>query len=100
MKSKAARLKVLAASAAKVMDQSPSKASPQAPTVVEVDLGNRSYPIYIGSGLLDRPDLLQRYFCYAFCSFNFIQSSSTLTGPVTKHKCSLLLDQFRKLRDN
>ncbi|KAM3285696.1 3-dehydroquinate synthase, chloroplastic [Capsicum chacoense] len=61
VKSKAAKLKVLAASAAKVMDQSPSKASPQAPTVVEVDLGNRSYPIYIGSGLLDRPDLLQRH---------------------------------------
>ncbi|PHU26928.1 3-dehydroquinate synthase, chloroplastic [Capsicum chinense] len=61
VKSKAARLKVLAASAAKVMDQSPSKASPQAPTVVEVDMGNRSYPIYIGSGLLDRPDLLQRH---------------------------------------
>ncbi|CAM8989285.1 unnamed protein product [Rhodiola kirilowii] len=31
------------------------------PTVVEVDLGNRSYPIYIGSGLLDQPDLLQKH---------------------------------------
>lgn len=61
MKSSAARLKVLATSATKVMDQSPSKASSQAPTVVEVDLGNRSYPIYIGSGLLDQPDLLQRH---------------------------------------
>lgn len=29
--------------------------------IVNVDLGNRSYPIYIGSGLLDRPDLLQRH---------------------------------------
>jgi hypothetical protein len=29
-------------------------------TVVEVDLGDRSYPIYIGSSLLDRPELLQR----------------------------------------
>jgi hypothetical protein len=29
-------------------------------TVVDVDLGDRSYPIYIGSGLLDEPDLLQR----------------------------------------
>ncbi|URE45608.1 3-dehydroquinate synthase [Musa troglodytarum] len=30
-------------------------------TVVDVDLGSRSYPIYIGSGLLDEPDLLQRH---------------------------------------
>nr|UIP35187.1 3-dehydroquinate synthase 1 [Leucojum aestivum] len=30
-------------------------------TVVDVDLGNRSYPIYIGSGLLKEPDLLQRH---------------------------------------
>lgn len=30
------------------------------PTIVEVDLGNWSYPIYIGSGLLDQPDLLHR----------------------------------------
>jgi 3-dehydroquinate synthase len=27
-------------------------------TVVDVDLGERSYPIYIGSGLLDKPELL------------------------------------------
>lgn len=52
---------MLATSATKVMDQSSSKASSQAPTVVEVDLGNRSYPIYIGSALLDQPDLLQRH---------------------------------------
>ncbi|TVU10203.1 hypothetical protein EJB05_43715 [Eragrostis curvula] len=30
-------------------------------TVVDVDLGDRSYPIYIGSGLLDEPDLLQSH---------------------------------------
>ncbi|KAF8101416.1 hypothetical protein N665_0205s0012 [Sinapis alba] len=30
-------------------------------TIVEVDLGNRSYPIYIGAGLLDQPQLLQRH---------------------------------------
>ena len=30
-------------------------------TVVDVDLKDRSYPIYIGSGLLEEPDLLQRY---------------------------------------
>jgi len=28
-------------------------------TVVDVDLGNRSYLIYIGAGLQDEPDLLQ-----------------------------------------
>ncbi|XP_060191396.1 3-dehydroquinate synthase, chloroplastic [Lycium barbarum] len=61
LKSKATRLKVLATSATKVMDKSPSKASSETPTVVEVDLGNRSYPIYIGAGILDQPDLLQRH---------------------------------------
>jgi hypothetical protein len=30
--------------------------------VVDVDLGEWSYPIYIGSGLLDKPELLQRYY--------------------------------------
>ncbi|CAN6218551.1 unnamed protein product [Urochloa humidicola] len=30
-------------------------------TVVDVDLGDRSYPIYIGAGLLNEPDLLQRH---------------------------------------
>lgn len=46
---------------AQVIDQSPSKTTPNVPTIVDVDLGNRSYPIYIGSGLLDQPDLLQRH---------------------------------------
>lgn len=36
--------------------------SSRVPTIVEVDLRDRSYPIYIGSGLLDQPDLLQRFF--------------------------------------
>ncbi|XP_019183288.1 PREDICTED: 3-dehydroquinate synthase, chloroplastic-like [Ipomoea nil] len=54
------RLKVFASSAVPVMDQSPqSKASSPVPTVVEVDLGDRSYPIYIGSGLLHQPEFLQ-----------------------------------------
>lgn len=51
----------ISASSTPVMDQSPSQTSPRVPTVVEVDLGNRSYPIYIGSGLLQQPELLQRY---------------------------------------
>jgi len=28
---------------------------------LEIDLGNRSYPIYIGSGLIDRPELFRRH---------------------------------------
>ncbi|XVF62209.1 hypothetical protein PTKIN_Ptkin08bG0199000 [Pterospermum kingtungense] len=43
--------------ATQVMDQKSSKA----PTIVEVNLGNRSYPVYIGSGLLDQPELLQKH---------------------------------------
>ncbi|KAL6519447.1 hypothetical protein OROGR_018767 [Orobanche gracilis] len=38
-----------------------SFSSPAIPTVVDVDLGNRSYPIYIGSGLLNQTELLQRH---------------------------------------
>ncbi|KAI3451407.1 hypothetical protein Pfo_008072 [Paulownia fortunei] len=61
------RLKASATPAAPVMDQSTSSSSssssssPAVPTIVEVDLGNRSYPIYIGSGLLNQPELLQRH---------------------------------------
>lgn len=60
--SKKLNLAVRASSATPVMDQSTSasSSSPAVSTVVEVDLGNRSYPIYIGPGLLDQPELLQR----------------------------------------
>lgn len=51
----------ICANAAQVMDQSVSEKSFTPPTIVEVDLGSRSYPIYIGSGLLDQPELLQRH---------------------------------------
>ncbi|XP_073018438.1 3-dehydroquinate synthase, chloroplastic-like [Primulina eburnea] len=53
-------LKASATPAAPVMDQT-SSSSPGVSTIVEVDLGDRSYPIYIGSGLLDQPQLLQRH---------------------------------------
>lgn len=47
------------------MDPAPKEAGSgsdsRVPTIVDVDLGNRSYPIYIGSGLLNEPDLLQRH---------------------------------------
>ncbi|KAF7809634.1 3-dehydroquinate synthase [Senna tora] len=51
----------ICANSAQVMDQFATKAEPGVPTIVDVDLGNRSYPIYIGSGLLDKPELLQRH---------------------------------------
>ncbi|KAG6554678.1 hypothetical protein Mapa_003696 [Marchantia paleacea] len=48
------------ANAAQVLDDvaSPTK---EEMTVVDVDLGDRSYPIYIGKGLLNEPELLQRH---------------------------------------
>lgn len=38
-------------------------AEPAAPAmkVVEVDLGDRTYPIYIGRGLLDQGELLRKH---------------------------------------
>ncbi|KAL1316022.1 3-dehydroquinate synthase, chloroplastic [Arachis duranensis] len=48
----------ICASSAQVMDPVTSK---NEPTIVDVDLGNRSYPIYIGSALLHKPELLQRH---------------------------------------
>ncbi|XP_021759528.1 3-dehydroquinate synthase, chloroplastic-like [Chenopodium quinoa] len=35
--------------------------SSRVPNIVDVNLGDRSYPIYIGPGLLDQPELLQRH---------------------------------------
>ncbi|BBN01074.1 3-dehydroquinate synthase [Marchantia polymorpha subsp. ruderalis] len=48
------------ANAAQVLNDvaSPTK---EETTVVNVDLGDRSYPIYIGKGLLNEPELLQRH---------------------------------------
>ncbi|KAJ7944136.1 3-dehydroquinate synthase [Quillaja saponaria] len=51
----------ICASSAQVMDHFATKTDSGPPTIVEVDLGIRSYPIYIGSGLLDQPELLQRH---------------------------------------
>ncbi|PKA55667.1 3-dehydroquinate synthase [Apostasia shenzhenica] len=51
----------IAASSAPVMEPFRPEVASRVFTSVEVDLGNRSYPIYIGSGLLDEPDLLQRH---------------------------------------
>ncbi|RZR96422.1 hypothetical protein BHM03_00025444 [Ensete ventricosum] len=48
------------ACASAVTEDATKRADSRVSTVVDVDLGSRSYPIYIGSGLLDEPDLLQR----------------------------------------
>ncbi|KAF6170772.1 hypothetical protein GIB67_015724 [Kingdonia uniflora] len=57
------RLRVSVSSSAQVMEQSSSRKSTDSrvSTTVNVDLGNRSYPIYIGAGIFDEPDLLQRH---------------------------------------
>ncbi|RWW87077.1 hypothetical protein BHE74_00004111 [Ensete ventricosum] len=47
------------ACASAVTEDATKRADSRVSTVVDVDLGSRSYPIYIGSGLLDEPDLLQ-----------------------------------------
>ncbi|KAL8196020.1 hypothetical protein R6Q57_025020 [Mikania cordata] len=54
-------MRVLATSAAAPIMETSNSSSSVVPTIVDVDLGDRSYPIYIGSGLLDQPDLLQRH---------------------------------------
>ncbi|KAI3829109.1 hypothetical protein L1987_03224 [Smallanthus sonchifolius] len=54
-------MKVSATSAPTPVMETSKSSSSGAPTIVDVDLGDRSYPIYIGSGLLNQPDLLQRH---------------------------------------
>lgn len=54
-------MKISATSAATPVIETSKSSSDDVPTVVDVDLGDRSYPIYIGSGLLNQPDLLQRH---------------------------------------
>lgn len=88
----------ICASSAPVMDQSPSKTESKLPTIVEVDLGNRSYPIYIGSGLLDQPELLQKFvpFSIMFSNFSFflffslptIDSDWYFVSIVLQNSCS------------
>ncbi|PIA31891.1 hypothetical protein AQUCO_04700032v1 [Aquilegia coerulea] len=58
------RIVASAASTSAVMEEPSTNSSSSTttdPTIVNVDLGNRSYPIYIGSGLLDQSHLLQRH---------------------------------------
>lgn len=55
------RMMTVSASVIPVVDSRTGKFGARVPTIVDVDLGDRSYPIYIGSGLLNEPDLLQRH---------------------------------------
>ncbi|KAM1331412.1 hypothetical protein EV1_043549 [Malus domestica] len=48
-------------SSAQVVDQPSSKTGHVAPAVVDINLGNRSYSIYVGSGLLEQAELFQRH---------------------------------------
>ncbi|KAF5193709.1 3-dehydroquinate synthase [Thalictrum thalictroides] len=53
--------RIVASASAAVMEEPSTNSSTNDPTIVNVELGNRSYPIYIGSGLLHQPHLLQRH---------------------------------------
>ncbi|KAL3696495.1 hypothetical protein R1sor_010571 [Riccia sorocarpa] len=48
------------ANAAQIMDDVAAPPREEM-TIVDVDLGDRSYPIYIGKGLLNQPELLQNH---------------------------------------
>lgn len=63
---------ICCASSSPVVEKAAEEAGSKVSTVVDVDLGNRSYPIYIGSGLLDEPDLLQRYNPFFFFFLNLL----------------------------
>ncbi|XP_061367726.1 3-dehydroquinate synthase, chloroplastic [Gastrolobium bilobum] len=56
-----ARRSTIRATSSQVMDPFAAKIETGLPAIVDVDLGNRSYPIYIGSGLLHKPEFLQRH---------------------------------------
>lgn len=45
---------------------------------VEVSLGDRSYPIYIGTGLLDKPDILRKHIPGKSC----LVVTNTTVGPL------------------
>lgn len=85
------RLSVSASSVAAqvVMDQSASETSSSSsavpPTIVEVDLGDRSYPIYIGAGLLDQPHLLHR--CVCFWSLSLLYEFGFIGVAVKLNMC-------------
>ena len=59
------------ASGAGLMEGAAPPATREEPVVVNVDLGDRSYPIYIGAGLLNQPELLQNHVTGKKVQFTF-----------------------------
>ncbi|KAK9058997.1 hypothetical protein SSX86_021616 [Deinandra increscens subsp. villosa] len=62
------------------------------PAIVDVDLGDRSYPIYIGSGLLDQPELLQRH----IHGNRVLVVTNTTVAPLYLDKANTLMKVFDK----
>lgn len=60
--------------------------------ILEVDLGNRSYPIYIGADLIDRPDLFKA--CEKSSSI-FIVTNTTV-APLYAQRLAKTLETFGK----
>lgn len=59
---------------------------------LEVDLGNRSYPIYIGTDLIDRPDLFKA--CEKATSIYIV--SNTTVAPLYAERVTKTLSTFGK----
>lgn len=54
-------LALLTASLFTTLQEAPARQQAAQSAQVDVDLGDRSYPIYIGAGLLDQAELLQQH---------------------------------------
>ena len=63
-----------------------AEAAPLAMETVEVDLGDRTYPIYIGRGLLDQGELLRRH----VPGKRALVVTNTTVGPIYLDRCGLL----------
>lgn len=93
-------MKVSATNVATPVIRTCKSSSSYTPHIVDVDLGDRSYPIYIGYGLLNQPDLLQRYILNAkyshncfFCDFT---SNILVGGPL---QLSIIVYLFKLYQD-
>ena len=63
-----------------------AEAAPLAMETVEVDLGDRTYPIYIGRGLLDQGELLRRH----VPGKRALVVTNTTVGPIYLDRWALL----------
>ncbi len=70
-----------------------NRSKPKASNIETVDiaLGERSYPIYIGTGLLDRPKLLQAH----LCGPKVLVVTNTTIAPLYLDKTLALLDGWQ-----